>query len=409
MTEPTPEAPPALTLAPADQSALDALVEAGFDPEAVASDLKPRARRLASVLETLEPTVGGSDSQRASDRSALIDVTLARAARAPRLPVDRAGVDLCDADKAAIDALVDAGWSHEAVPRHAHERAKRADRLLAAAMGVEQPFDIDSDDRDDRVARTLDRVWRARNAEIARGIGAGSGRSRFSLRDIAGVAAILLIGASIVWPTVSNLRFEARRADDARGLQNAAVGFNLYSQEHRGQWPHLRKPAAESGPWWEVGRPERSHSANLFTLVTGDYATLEDLASAGNPMAPIMLDLSHHRDWRRPEEVSYSYQLLTPNHPRFDPGRRLVVLTDRSPVIQRARRGEAVNPYANSMNHRGRGQHILFTDGSLEWATSPIMPDGDNIWLPAALERITEPLLRGVERPETADDAFVGP
>jgi len=401
MSDPTPEVPPGLSLDPADQLALDELVSAGFDPEAVAPDLRHRARRIARILSPLEPPA----HDHPSSRSALIDVTLARAARTPMdAPVAANTLDLSDADKSAIDALAESGWSLDAVPANLRDRAAVADRLLAEAASSHQT--IDSDDRDDLIARTLDRVWRVRNAEIAQGL---SGARRFSLRDLAAMAAILFIGASIVWPAVSNLRFQARRASDAMGLQNASLGFSLYSQDHHGEWPHRRDPAANRGPWWEVGNPARSHSANLFTLVTGEYATLEDLASAGNPMAPVNLDLTQHSDWRTANEVSYSYQLLTPRHPRYDNARRLVVLTDRSPVIQRARRGEVVNPYANSMNHNGRGQHILFTDGSLEWTTSPLLPDGDNIWLPAALERITEPLLRGVERPETAEDAFVGP
>jgi hypothetical protein len=94
-----------------------------------------------------------------------------------------------------------------------------------------------------------------------------------------------------------------------------------------------------------------------------------------------------------------------------------VVLADRSPVVIRILRGQPVNPSASSVNHRSAGQHVLFNDGSTAWITTPVLENGDNIWLPRSIERQIDEILRqhgrrplsGTETPEDANDVFLGP
>ena len=68
------------------------------------------------------------------------------------------------------------------------------------------------------------------------------------------------------------------------------------------------------------------------------------------------------------------------------------------------------------MSHEGSGQNVLFSDGSAQWLRSPVLPNGDNIWLPMPLRvevrMIQTPTaieIHGVELPRSPDDAFVGP
>jgi hypothetical protein len=74
-------------------------------------------------------------------------------------------------------------------------------------------------------------------------------------------------------------------------------------------------------------------------------------------------------------------------------------------------------PFEPSPNHRGQGQHALFADGSVRWLETPVLPSGDNIWLPKPIEMLIdlaakrqglEPL-RGTEAPADRTDSFVGP
>jgi len=85
-------------------------------------------------------------------------------------------------------------------------------------------------------------------------------------------------------------------------------------------------------------------------------------------------------------------------------------------VVLRAIRGEQFDSGANAPNHRGEGQHMLRNDGSVKWASTPVLPNGDNIWLPRAIEiRIQQmsgksmPPLYGTELPADADDTVLGP
>ncbi len=136
---------------------------------------------------------------------------------------------------------------------------------------------------------------------------------------------------------------------------------------------------------------------------------MEALTCPGNQRAPRKHDHRHATDWERPEHISYSYQLFDGRPPRHsDPGVKLL-LTDRSPIIAPSMRGETVDASRNSHNHRDRGQNIMLPDFSVYFVTSPILGDGDNMWLPRSLESGPRQVkLTGTERP-VEGDAFVGP
>ena len=53
---------------------------------------------------------------------------------------------------------------------------------------------------------------------------------------------------------------------------------------------------------------------------------------------------------------------------------------------------------------------IYFNDGQVLWLTRPVLPNGDNIWLPTSKTAGPGPIhLDGDETPSHAEDAFVGP
>lgn len=403
-------------LSSADQAALDAFIESGW--KATEGDV--RGQRIGALLGRLEPQSFAALSD--ADRRTLVDVTLARIARATRAATP--DVALSGEDAAAVDALLASGWDPEETPaRH----AARARKIAAALTGLNDPRAADSYDAGaktalieatlNRVQREIDRsatLGRIDELEVAR---LGS-RRRFTLADVASIAALLVLTFGVAWPVAAKWREDARLAACAGNMQQSAVGFTQYANDHQGRLPIAAAGFAGgtesgAGPWWNVGE-QRSQSANLFTLAREGYLTLRDLTCPGNHVANANLDVHKHTDWRTPDEVSYSYQLpLAPGasvRPLVWSSRlRSVVITDRSPVVGRARRGEAVNPLASSTMHKGRGQNALLSDGSAVFLLSPVLPNGDNIWLPRSLEGRERPTLRGFERPAAPDDAFVGP
>jgi prepilin-type processing-associated H-X9-DG protein len=394
---------------------LDALAEAGFEPDRCALAGSPEADRLAGLLSLLEtplppsiPTIAAQEAQ-GSERptTLLVDVTMARVLRAGdhglagRIRAGETSGALTPEDGRAVDELVDSDWN---------ATDERSEALLALLSPIAQ-VRTSPQARASLVQSTLARIQS--QIDSARGrfrmAPAGShdlpARPAWTISDLTGVAAALLLCASVFWPMFAASREQARATQCSGNLARAALGFSLYAGDYRGDLPRAQ-PSFRGGTWWDVGQSERSHSANLYILVRSGYASLPDLSCPGNPAAPVMKTDRHAHDWRSHEEISYSYQLPGPGKPGWGSSPRLVVLADKSPVVQRARRGEAFDPLAPSRNHAGRGQNVLFADGSVRFYPLPILDNGDNIWLPGAGPR---PTLTGRESPIDDQDAFVGP
>lgn len=404
--------PPA-DLSPADAAALEALFEAGLDPAAVASPHHERAERLAGVLGLLrhESTLPDTES--------LVDATLARVrlAAQPRTEHSAPEFSLTANDEDAFEALVAAGYHAEAVPTVLRRRAARQARLLELL----EPSRQEMAGSGALITRTLDRVQSVLDTEQSRMKieRAPIGGRRIRMADLMTVAALLLIATAAIGPMVGAMREQSRRMACQNNLQAAGLGFGSYAAEYKDAMP-MASASLAGNPWWFVGRPEQSNSANLFTLARTGYSKVGQLACPGNPGA-CRTDLDPTaRDWRSLDEVSYSYQNLF-GRPRAtfhdNGGVRTLLIVDGSPVVRRAVRGEFINPLANSMNHLGKGQNALFSDGSVEWITTPVLENGDNIWLPRiiedALARRGQPAqaepIKGTETPSGADDRFVGP
>jgi len=428
-------------LSPEDADALDALVDASFDADGVDPSRRDRARRLAEVLALLE----ADNDALNQGRGDLIVRTLDRTKDAPsvahnggsRGPASSAapGPSLGERDREAVDVLAEHAWRS---PDSNDPRLGRAAALLGT-LSVD-PLEVDPPSvrerrRRDLIERTLVRIQDAPGrGRLAPAVDPFGPSNAFRVRDAVVAAAAMILLMLVAWPAVSSMRSEARRQICQANLGNAYVGFRMFANDFDGRLPHaslVASPEQRSqarshvhhegcNHWWHVGDPMHSHSANLFAMVASGHAELEHLACPGNPMAPTRLASSAQLDWRSPDQVSFSYQRSPGPVPirirfgRTSEGRpfpiaeRIVLLADRSPVADRLRRGERFDPQARSIMHKGRGQNLLYNDGVVEFLRSPSMPDGDNIWLPASVERSGVLRLEGGERPSDEKDAFVG-
>lgn len=397
-SEPQPAAP--ALLSPADQAALDALFAAGLDQRRVESDHAASARRIAAILDLLNTGTGPSDPS-------LVDVTMARVLRLSRPETEPV---LTPADREALDAWVLAGYSPPRVPTALRQRAMRHDELSRLVTTAQ------AGPADDLIERTLSAVTAARE-ESGPYQFRPSWRSDFRLADLVSVAAMLLIAVSVVWPVMSSARSQATKVACADNLRSVAAAMSQYAGSNRDQMP-MATASLGGGRWWDVGSASgSSNSSNLFTLARSGFASLASLACPGNPNACREEARPDAHDWKNLDEVSYSYQIM------FGPSRRTLhgpdrtpVLADRSPVVLRAVRGQVIYPWENSPNHGALGQEILYSDGSARWYRTPVLEDGDNIWLPRVIEdalrqvAISQGLkLQGTETPQGADDVFLGP
>jgi hypothetical protein len=227
---------------------------------------------------------------------------------------------------------------------------------------------------------------------------------------------VLVVGVSVIWPMLTSMREAHYRTISQARMAAAGNGMAAYTSNY-GAMPQASASLA-GNTWWDVGQnPAHSNSANLFTLARDGFVELAQLASPTNPQAPTTVTGQDATDWGSLDEVSYSYLnmfgrggrdgaafLLTP---------RSAVMADRSPIVPPSKRGETARADANSLNFSGRGQHVLFGDGSVVWLTSPVLENGDNIWLPGSIERDLardgRATLRGRETADGPEDAFLVP
>ena len=301
------------------------------------------------------------------------------------------------------------GYDASRVAPSLRERARRLEALAGLATDAAAPSD------GTLIDRTLSRIdaFEEETSEARRLPATRRRGLPIRLADLVSVAAVVLIGAGVVFPILGAFREQGRRALCNSNLGNTASALSAYAGANRDALP-VTTASLGGGRWWDVGAPDHSNSANLYTLARDGYVNLATLACPGNPSAPTRPASADARDWRRLEEVSYSYQIMFGPRPAWNGGGRVVVLADRSPVVLRAARHERPDPFANAPNHGGAGQHLLANDGAVSWADRPVLPSGDNIWLPRALEiRIRQTPgvipLSGRELPDGADDTCLGP
>ncbi len=387
-TEPDPEA---------QTRAIEALVESGLDASRMASHDRKQIAGFARVLRLIE------DSAPTADPS-LTDLTLLRLRRANAEAADRLGEE--DAD--ALDALVSSGFDPARVPAQLRERARRHRALADLVTRVPTP--TPSADLTERTLASLTRREEPISIERHR-------RRRVRLSDLVSIAALLLIGASLILPVLGAVRDQQFQTVCSANMMASAMGLSTYAADNRGLLPVVTAGFGAS-PWWNVGDPSSSNSANLFHLAREHYVTLHELACAGNRLAPTRMADTTARDWRRLDEVSYAYRIMRGNtRAQWSAPARFVVMSDRSPVVLRAVRGVAIDPSENSPNHAGRGQQILLSDGSAFWLRTPMVTSRDNLWLPRPVEDAIRRLrgqappdtLSGHESPASIEDAFVGP
>lgn len=368
--------------------------------EAPADD---RERRLAELLGLLN-----AESAISAD-SALTDLTMLRIMRAtgsPALVEADETPELTPMDAEALDAWMMASGRVERVPAALRERAQKIHGL--ATLVSQGPEPAVSGDMIDtlmtRVAQTPTKSSEAEQPEIA---------GRIRLADLMSIAAVLVVGVSVIWPMLTSMREAHYKTVSSARMAAAGNGMAAYASNY-GALPQASASLA-GDPWWEVGEnPAHSNSANLFTLASDGFVEIAQLASPTNPQAPTSVKGEGASDWASLDEVSYSYRnMFGGQNQAFNITPASALLADRSPIVPPSRRGETARADANSRNFAGRGQHVLFGDGSVVWLTRPFLENGDNIWLPGTVERDLArdgwATLRGTETADGPADAFLVP
>lgn len=337
---------------------------------------------------------------------------------------------LCEADGHALDALLASRAEGLALPESVDsQRAAAVDRVLRIMDNHpedEPPADL--------VQRTLAGVNAARRQTVADRQAAAMADDRpaagsFAIfgrwAEIGVAAAMILVGFSLMLPSLQHGQAESRRNACTANLAGAGLGFQSWANDHDQKLPSTAE-AKPKGVWIRVGQPQsngqvQSNSAQYYLLVRRGYVNPHDLSCPENEFAP--QDLSPDAvDFPNPQAPSYSYQnQYSPFIVRMQvgsPNANMAVLADRNPLFHVNEQGQlafdpTVDVNSNSRLHSGKGQNVLLNNLSVKWLETPELPKVnretgeehvDNIWTAEGVDHYT-----GTESPQSPIDSHLVP
>ena len=241
-------------------------------------------------------------------------------------------------------------------------------------------------------------------------LGGRSAAPTFSLRELAGIAAAVVLMAAIFIPSMRAARRQELQRRCASQVGQIGAALTRHAIANSGVLPNADH---QQRRWLPInGEPMASTSAGLFKLVKDQYvpaAVFVCPATASQP-ARYVIHLKM-TDFPSDSHISYSYQhtlgerRISLYNPRLKPvAEQMAVLADSSPVFT----GGQFNPdriTSSSDNHHGKGQNIWFLAGHVAWSPTPAAGvAGNNIYLIEGLDSY-----RGDETPTDETDTFLLP
>jgi len=313
---------------------------------------------------------------------------------------------LSEADRQALDALVDAGFRIDPLPETHRERGRR----IAGLFGLLDRLPDGGADADRACDRALAAIAQARqNERAAARSTAFGGAGGFAVRwpEALAVAAMLIVSAALALPVLSHQRDLARQQACQANLGQIGMAFDHYANDHAGALPAVK--AHPGGTWWDTGSfnkdgSTRSNSAHLYLLIRTGRLDPEQLACAARPTR-VKLTLNM-KDWPNAQAVPFSYQNLFGKHkPQWSGKTVITVLADKNPLFTTGKQRDGVPDQAPSPNHENLGgQNVLRSDGAVEFIKLPVVNHDDNIWHARGHHKYT-----GTETPADEADAFLVP
>jgi prepilin-type processing-associated H-X9-DG protein len=231
-------------------------------------------------------------------------------------------------------------------------------------------------------------------------------------------AAVILLVAGIYF---SPLQYARNKANCQSQLYRIGQAMSSYQNDNDGQLPLVA--AVDGAPWWKVGfkskSPEhQSNTRHLWLLVKEGYVEnpADFLCPGKKHSKKIVYDMTRavrYYDFPSRNHINYSFRIRCHKAPAQTNLSQKAVLSDLNPLFENLPvdfeqftlelNKELKN--LNSINHRRRGQNILFCDGHVEFVkTRFVGVDKDDIF---TLQNILS--YSGCETPSCETDAFLAP
>lgn len=235
-------------------------------------------------------------------------------------------------------------------------------------------------------------------------------------------AAAIAIVAGMVFPSLGLMRQHSRQVACGQNMAQVGTAFAGFMNDQNPRMSDMK--IKDGAPWWKIGynSPEtQSNTRYVWQLVKQGYVPADAFICNGrNGAAPVQLtkeQMATLNDFPSRGNVSYSFVIF--NEGTFRPAKsRNVVAGDLNPVFEKIPCQQSIYQKLNefekvllneqlrqmmSGNHAGRGQNILFSDGSVQFIRTRLV-NGDDIFTVSGVDSYT-----GRETPADARDIFLAP
>lgn len=252
-------------------------------------------------------------------------------------------------------------------------------------------------------------------------------RSRGFWRDLASrlatAAVFIIVGFAVItgFRVLSSYTHQRYwQSQCASQLGSIFQGISNYRADNGDRMPAVA--TAVNSPWWKLGYqgPENhSNTRPMWLLVKGGYVNADEFVCPARrnlktlQIAPATIKLLN--DFPGRKFVTYSLRINCRKSPVALSGRKPII-ADLNPIFENAnipnnslgRFSVVVSDKllkSNSSNHGGRGQNVLFCDGSVNFLKNRRAGVSmDDIFTLQNTRRY-----KGVELPTCASDAFLAP
>ncbi len=237
------------------------------------------------------------------------------------------------------------------------------------------------------------------------------------------IAAVFLIVGTISFASFTGIanysRQKSWRQQCAIQLQQIWQALNQYSSYNDGKLPTLA--AAAGSPWWKLGYQGKENHSNtrpIWLLVKNNYIKPANFvcpgASQGEAAQLDALQVQDYNDFPGREYMTYSFKISCGSVASGKLVYRKVLMADSSPLFEELPRDYSQSLglrltrdllTLNSINHRRRGQNVLFGDGRVEFIKTRFtsLSEDDIFTL-----RDTD-IYQGCELPSCESDFFLAP
>lgn len=242
-------------------------------------------------------------------------------------------------------------------------------------------------------------------------------RPLFSLGEMVALAACILLVVSVFTPGMMSVRSRQLQSLCADNMAGLGRGLFSYAADNDGAMP----VAAQPQPVNWLNQPNRNRLRPLIRLrfiapssllcPSSNQKPDVDDDSVDGDRADRNIDPNQQsmlRFLQRTGLPFYSIQNMNGQPSQFRGQFRMPIASDANPVLADGRFHRDVDWQTNSTAHAGRGQNVLFHDGSSQFLKTPVVEPSagaaDNIW---KAEHVSE--YTGVEAAQSATDAFLTP